>query len=60
MFFIIMLVVVIGLVVRFLVSVPHNMSLEEYIVSNDPQDVHDVERLERQYDVLQKQKTFNY
>lgn len=60
MFFIVMLVVAIGVVVRFLVPIPHDMSLEEYIVSNDPQDVHDVERLERQYAVLQSQKVFNY
>ena len=60
MFFIFMLVVVIGLVVRFLAAMPHSMSLEEYIVSNNPVDVHDVERLERQYAVLQKQNTFNY
>jgi len=55
-----MLVVIIGVVARFLVPIPHDMSLEEYIVSNDPQDVHDVERLERQYAQLQARKAFNY
>jgi hypothetical protein len=60
MFFIVMLVVIIGVVARFLVPIPRDMSLEEYIVSNDPQDVHDVERLERQYAQLQARKVFNY
>lgn len=31
-------------------------SLDEYIIMNNPQSVHDVERLEQEYDDMQRRK----
>jgi hypothetical protein len=38
----------------------YDMSLEEYIISNDPQSTHDVEILERQFEKLNSSSLYKF
>ncbi len=55
-----MILLVIMNFLKNVVKPPREMTLEEYIVSNEPQSVHDIEVLEQRYKDIQQNRYSMY